>query len=75
VRAFLTAGADNVLATLWPIGDRATSQLMRRFHEQLPGRRPAAALAAAQRDALRSSATAAPRHWAGFAVAGANRGP
>jgi CHAT domain-containing protein len=73
VRAFLDAGASNVLATLWPIGDRETARLMPRFHQGLQPQRPSAALAALQREALRNPATAAPRHWASFVVAGAGR--
>lgn len=71
VRAFLFAGADNVMATLWPIEDRPTSRIIPQFYRALGGRSPAAALAIAQREAIRDSRTAAPRRWAAFAVAGA----
>ena len=72
VRAFLDGGADNVLATLWPIGDRATSRLMPQFHAALRGASPAAALAQVQRLALASAGTRDPRHWAAFVVSGVN---
>jgi CHAT domain-containing protein/Tfp pilus assembly protein PilF len=71
VQAFLHAGAGSVLASLWPVDDRATAQLMERFHSGLAsGQSEAAALAAAQRAALRQSRTAHPFYWAGFALSG-----
>ena len=71
VRAFLFAGADNVMATLWPIEDRPTSRIIPQFYRALGGRTPAAALAIAQREAIRDPRTAAPRRWAAFTVVGA----
>ncbi|HEX6091642.1 MAG TPA: CHAT domain-containing tetratricopeptide repeat protein [Gemmatimonadales bacterium] len=71
VRAFLFAGADNVMATLWPIEDRPTSRIVPQFYRALEGRSPAAALAIAQREAIRDPRTSAPRRWAAFAIAGA----
>jgi CHAT domain-containing protein len=71
VRAFLFAGADNVMATLWPIEDRPTSRIVPQFYRALDGRSPAAALAIAQREAIRDPRTASPRRWAAFAIAGA----
>ena len=32
-RAFYVAGAQNVLAALWPIGDRAAKEFMERFYD------------------------------------------
>jgi len=72
VRAFLYAGAQRVLATLWPVEDRATAELMEDFYGQLSrGQTEVAALAAAQREALRAPATAHPFYWAGFVLVGA----
>ena len=34
-RSFLAAGARSVLATLWPINDRASPELMKKFYEEL----------------------------------------
>ena len=34
-RAFLTAGARSVLATLWPINDGATTEFMEKLYEEL----------------------------------------
>lgn len=71
VEGFLYAGAANVLATLWPVEDRATADLMGQFYGELAaGRHEAEALAAAQRRALRNSATADPFYWAGFTLSG-----
>lgn len=71
VQAFLHAGAGSVLASLWPVEDRATAQLMQHFYRQLAaGRSEAAALAAAQRIMLRDRATLHPFHWAGFVLVG-----
>ncbi|MGK2962366.1 MAG: CHAT domain-containing protein [Gemmatimonadaceae bacterium] len=71
VQAFLQAGARSVVATLWPVEDRATGALMEQFHERLvAGIAPATALAEAQRSLIRNSATARPLYWAGFSVSG-----
>jgi CHAT domain-containing protein len=70
-RAFLHAGAANVVASLWPVADRATAQLMERFYGAFTaGAAPARALAVAQRAALTVPTTAHPFYWAGFEVAG-----
>jgi CHAT domain-containing protein/Tfp pilus assembly protein PilF len=72
-RAFLHAGAERVVASLWPVDDAATAELMRRFYEGMLGKRrlaPAAALREAQL-ALRSQRRwQAPFYWAGFQVQG-----
>lgn len=71
VQAFLQAGARSVLATLWPVEDRATGELMEQFHERLvTGVSPIAALADAQRALIRNPTTAQPLYWAGFTVSG-----
>jgi len=66
-RAFLHAGAANVVATLWPVEDWATAALMERFYEgYAPGDDPSRALALAQRALLATPATGHPFYWAGF---------
>ncbi len=72
VRAFLSAGASEVLATLWPVEDRATAQLMTGFYRAMAGgASDAVALVSAQRAALRDPRTADPFYWAGFTLVGA----
>ena len=71
VQAFLHAGAASVLASLWPVEDRATAGLMTRFYEALKlGAGEPEALARAQRSMLRNGATAQPFYWAGFTMTG-----
>src|SRR5262249_20120798 len=50
-RGFMYAGAPRIVASLWKVDDRATSELMRRFYQGMLGPealRPAAALRQAQ---------------------------
>jgi CHAT domain-containing protein len=71
VRAFLGAGAENVIATLWAVEDRSTARLMERLHLRLrAGDSEAAALSQAQRESLRNSVTNGPFYWAGFVLVG-----
>lgn len=70
--AFLYAGANRVLATLWSVDDQATATFMREFYTALLTRRrtPAEALADA-REALRKQPRYQhPWYWAGFALHG-----
>ena len=71
VQAFLTAGAQNVVASLWSVDDRATARLMEEFYAGLrAGRSKSAALAEAQRELLRDSTHAHPFYWAAFVSTG-----
>ena len=71
VRAFLGAGAQNVIATLWAVEDRSTATVMERLHKRLrAGDSEVAALSQAQRETLRNPATAGPFYWAGFVLVG-----
>jgi CHAT domain-containing protein len=71
VQGFLYAGAANVLATLWSVEDRATARLMSNFYRELnEGGSEGAALAEAQRAAMRDPRTAHPFYWAGFILSG-----
>jgi CHAT domain-containing protein/tetratricopeptide (TPR) repeat protein len=71
VRAFLYAGASNVLATIWPVEDRATARLMERFYHHLEsGSPPSEAVTLAKRASLSSRSTAHPFYWAGFVLVG-----
>ncbi len=71
-RAFLSAGAQSTISTLWRIGDRSSAELMRRFYLRLSkGETVAAALRRAKLD-LKNSATplAHPRYWAPYVLNG-----
>ena len=69
-QAFLAAGADNVVLTLWRIDDAGAAALASHFYTRLLSAQPAEALAAAQRDVLRNSSFASPYYWAGYVVSG-----
>jgi CHAT domain-containing protein len=71
VRAFLYAGASNVVATIWPVEDRATAQLMGQFYRYLEsGSSVSEAMTFAKRASLSSRDTAHPFYWAGFVLVG-----
>ena len=71
-RAFLNAGATSVIASLWPVADDTTAQLMPVLHQQLlGGASPGAALRATQLAALDARGSAHPSGWAAFCVTGA----
>jgi len=71
-RAFLQAGADSVVSTLWPVDDLQSLFLMKAFYAHLAAGVPAAdALASAKRDMLHESGTdTSPLSWAGFVLLG-----
>jgi tetratricopeptide (TPR) repeat protein len=75
-RAFLSAGAANVIATLWQVRDRGAAELAARFYREVArsggasGEALAHALSRAQRELLRDPAWAAPFYWAGFRITG-----
>jgi CHAT domain-containing protein len=73
-RAFLYAGARNVVATLWRVDDRAAAELTQQFYRRLGSQGPVEALTAAQRALLADSRYAAPFYWAGYTLAGDGRG-
>ncbi|MFY9561305.1 MAG: CHAT domain-containing protein [Terriglobales bacterium] len=66
-RAFLRAGAHNVIAALWDVTDVSTEQLMDKFYSELDkGTSTEAALRAAKLSLLRGSAFHKPFYWAPF---------
>jgi len=67
-RGFMYAGASNVLATLWRVDDRATSEFMTRFYRQLLQQNltPAAALQAAAVEMSKDPRWRALYYWAVF---------
>jgi CHAT domain-containing protein len=72
--AFLVAGAQVVLATLWKVPDRPTQQLMATFYAALGQDADVAqALRIAQIDALNDPARADPYCWAAARLTGHGR--
>ena len=71
-RAFLAAGADATLSTLWRISDRSSAEFMRRFYAGLAdGESAGAALRSAKLQLRRSSgALSHPRFWAPYVLNG-----
>jgi CHAT domain-containing protein len=70
-RAFLYAGASTVIASLWNVDDRATSELMTSFYKRLQeGMSKAAALRAAQAETRAKPEYSHPYYWAGFVLIG-----
>jgi CHAT domain-containing protein len=71
-QAFLAAGATQVMMSLWPIEDFATSRLMKLFYHEYLGKglSPAAALREAQKSMLKSAVRKAPFYWGGFEIQG-----
>jgi len=77
-RAFVTAGAQNLVMSLWSVPDDATATLMTGFYENWLTRRgtvtAAVALRGAQLDLLRESRSrlgdSRPADWAAFIAAG-----
>jgi CHAT domain-containing protein len=70
--SFLQAGVQAVIATLWPVDDAATAQLVTDFYDGVLGDRVdlASALRRAQRAMLQRPATSHPYYWAAFYMAG-----
>ena len=70
-RSFLSAGADSVIASLWPVADDSTEALMTKLYQELAaGRDLGSAMQAAQIDVLRNRRFAHPFFWAPFYVIG-----
>jgi len=69
--AFLIAGANSVVSTLWPISDAVSVQFMLEFYRQLKrGTNLATALSTAQRSLLNKAVTSDPFYWAPFRLNG-----
>lgn len=69
--AFLAAGAEAVVGTLWDVDDRTAEAFTRELYPRLVRGQSVAAAAAGARSALRASpATASPSAWAAFVVLG-----
>jgi CHAT domain-containing protein len=69
VNAFIEAGADTVVSTLWELEDHSTSHLMSAFYSQLAlHHRKVDALRTAQLDLLNQGLP--PYYWASFQIVG-----
>jgi CHAT domain-containing protein len=70
--AFLCAGAQRVVASLWKVEDAATAKLMESFYRGLYARKlsPPAALRAAQNELRADARWRSPYYWAGFVIEG-----
>jgi len=71
-RAFMYAGAPRIVASLWQVSDYATAELMKKFYRGVltEGRRPPAALRAAQLEMSKDPRWRSPYYWAGFVLQG-----
>jgi len=67
-RGFLYAGAPSIVASLWKVDDRATSDLMTRFYSALQDRDKGEALRQAQLETKKRYAH--PFYWAAFQLTG-----
>jgi len=69
-RAFLYAGAEVVVCSLWPVSDESTARLMESFYRSVwVGKAtPEVALQRAQAAVAADPAFSAPYYWAGFVV-------
>jgi CHAT domain-containing protein len=72
-RAFLSAGASNVIATLWEVNDSSTAQLMRTLYSQMSDEPVSRSLAIAQRSMLHGdTGHRHPYYWSAFVVVGSS---
>ncbi|HEY2944385.1 MAG TPA: CHAT domain-containing tetratricopeptide repeat protein [Vicinamibacteria bacterium] len=71
-RAFMSAGAARVVASLWRVDDAATAELMKTMYERIlrDGQRPAQALRSAQIAMWQTRRWGAPYFWAAFVIQG-----
>jgi CHAT domain-containing protein/tetratricopeptide (TPR) repeat protein len=71
-RGFFHAGASRVMASLWPVRDQATAELMARFYQAYlrDGLTPAAALRQAQRRLREKPQWRDPYYWSPFVLQG-----
>ncbi|MFB2916943.1 MULTISPECIES: CHAT domain-containing protein [Aerosakkonema] len=71
-RGFMYAGAKDVAVSLWKVNDLSTSEVMKRFYQQMleKGLNSVAAMRAAQLEMWQSEQWKAPYYWAAFVVQG-----
>ena len=71
----MSAGASNVIVTLWRIDDAGAAEFARRFYRGLERVGSVAALAEAQREMAADPRWASPYYWAGYTLSGEGRLP
>ena len=69
-QAFLYAGAQNVIATLWRIEDEGSATFAERFYRELQKAPPFEALALAQRGMMSDPRFSSPYYWAPYQLVG-----
>jgi CHAT domain-containing protein/Tfp pilus assembly protein PilF len=69
-QAFLSAGAENVVVTLWRIDDAGAAIFARDFYRALRGQSFAEAVATVQRSMSSDPHYASPYYWAGYILSG-----
>lgn len=69
--AILTAGAQNVLGTLWPVGDTSARVFMTFFYHELLAHGPAEALRFAASESIKAGLRLS--QWAGYVTIGPGR--
>jgi CHAT domain-containing protein len=70
-RAFVMAGTQNQVISLWKVDDQGTSELMPSFYQELTTKSgTATALRSVQTRAMKSTSRAHPFYWAAFIVSG-----
>lgn len=71
-RGFMYAGTPRVVVSLWSVSEIGTSELMVRFYREMlkGGKRPAAALRAAQLSLMKEKKWQSPFYWAAFTLQG-----
>jgi len=76
-RAFLASGAEGVVASLWPVADKSTAQLMNEFYEQMLVKRGPAgrSLNEARLALMNSPDYSHPYYWSAFVLSGLETSP
>lgn len=73
-RAFLYAGAESVLGSLWSVSGKSTARLMASFYRHLrKGNSRGRALQLAKLDLLQSGQHRHPYYWSAFVLMGSER--
>jgi CHAT domain-containing protein len=69
-RTFLSAGASNLVVSLWDVEDKSTAALMEQFYQQMQKSDLPSAMQQAQVALLKDEQTRHPFFWAGFNLVG-----